>query len=97
MFINICFSFFLVAPALPGVSFEIWENIGGLTLDVLFKDPRYPNNPDRIQTLSSFDTPVNRADNYGARVITYYLVITLPYMHTSSSVVTVGDWEQLTQ
>ena len=30
-----------------------------------------------IETLTTFDTPYNRADNYGARVTTYYLVSTL--------------------
>ena len=58
------------------MNFEVWENIGGTILKNLFKDPRYPDNPDKAQTLPSFSTPPNRGDNYGARVTGYYQVNT---------------------
>ena len=53
---------------------------------MLKKNPRFPNNPSKTQTLTTFDTPANRADNYGARVITYYqvIVIIVPYIEPSS-------------
>ena len=41
---------------------------------MLFKDSRYPDNPDNTQTLPSFSTPENRGDNYGAKVTAYYQV-----------------------
>ena len=53
---------------------DIWENIPGMYLEQLFKDKRYPDNPDKSQTLPSFSTPPNRGDNYGARVTAYYQV-----------------------
>ena len=65
--------FFVTAPQ-PGVNFEIWDNIPGMRLQALRSDPRFPNNPSKTENLNSFDTPLNRADNYGARVTTYYQV-----------------------
>ena len=56
------------------MSFDIWENIPGTSLKLLFKDKRYPDNPDKTQTLPSFATPPNIGDNYGARVTAYYQV-----------------------
>jgi hypothetical protein len=41
---------------------------------MLFKDSRYPDNPDNTQTLPSFSTPENRGDDYGAKVTAYYQV-----------------------
>jgi hypothetical protein len=57
-----------------GLNFEVWENIPGNDLKMLFNDPRYPDNPDNTQTLPSLSTPENRGDNYGARVTGYYQV-----------------------
>ena len=70
----ICKHFFYIVAPSPGIIFEIWDNIGGNRLGRLRKDPRYPNNPSKTETLTAFDTPVNRGNNYGARVITYYQV-----------------------
>jgi hypothetical protein len=43
-----------------------------LTVESLFTDPDYPNNPDRRDTLRAFDTrlvyPDDLRDNYGARI-----------------------------
>ena len=70
------------------MNFEVWENIGGTILKNLFKDPRYPDNPDKAQTLPSFSTPPNRGDNYGARVTGYYQVNT----HSREGIITMGLW-----
>ena len=56
------------------MNFDIWENIPGTSLKLLFKDKRYPDNPDKTQALPSFTTPPNRGDNYGGRVTAYYQV-----------------------
>ena len=68
------FVIFFTAIAKPGVNLEIWENIRGNDLKKLFDDSRFPDNPDDTQTLPSFSTPLNRGDNYGARVTAYYQV-----------------------
>ena len=60
-----------------GLNFEIWDGITGSKVDDLRNNPKFPNNPSTTHTLIAFDTPYNRADNYGARVTTYYLVSTL--------------------
>ena len=56
------------------MNFETWGNIPGNDLKILFQDPRYPDTPDNTEILSSFSTPQNRGDNYGARVTGYYQV-----------------------
>ena len=78
-------TFFRIAAAQRGVTFEIWENIPTHKLQKLISDPRFPSNPDKTETLETFDTPVNRAENYGARVITYYQVINLNYISLCNS------------
>lgn len=70
-----------------GVVFELWDNIDGMRLKNLFKDPRYPDSPDKTTTLKSFDTPLDRGDRYGARVTTYYLVIILKILITQMVII----------
>ena len=64
----------LVAATQAGVNFDIWEKVPGMRLGKLRKDPRFPNNPDKTELLTSIDTPVNRGNDYGGQVTTYYLV-----------------------
>ena len=66
-----------MTAAQPGATFDVWENIRGTRLAALRSDSRFPNNPEKAQTLTRFDTPLNRGNNYGARVNTYYQVITI--------------------
>lgn len=58
-----------------GVVYEIWENIGGNDLAKLKTDPRFPNNPDRMEVLPNFQSAQGVGDNYAARLSTYYRVI----------------------
>ena len=72
----IVFVFSVAAPE-TGLKFEIWDGIPGKEIFNLTNNNDFPNNPSMTEKLTTFDTPYNRADNYGARVITYYLVSTL--------------------
>ena len=47
---------------------EQYENIPGISLNDLFNSPKYPNSPDAVSTLTSFEIPINVLDNYGVRV-----------------------------
>jgi hypothetical protein len=46
---------------------ERWNNVEGVAVSFI---PTY-KTPDRVTTLTSFSTPVNEGDNYGARVRGY--------------------------
>jgi hypothetical protein len=47
---------------------EWWLLINGTAIGNLTADPRYPGNPSGSELLSSFEGPVNWADNYGSRL-----------------------------
>ncbi len=56
----------------PGaITFQRWTGIGGATVSDLVADVNYPNNYNQTGTLTSFQGPVNIADNYGTRVFGY--------------------------
>ena len=38
----------------------------------LYETTKYPNNPDLIDIIEDFDTPVNFADDYGQRIRGYF-------------------------
>ena len=63
-----------IAAVEAGVQFETWTAIAGFQLKNLMKDPRYPDNPDKTETLQTFDAPVDRGGDYGARFTAYYVV-----------------------
>ncbi|MCX5644094.1 MAG: PA14 domain-containing protein [Phycisphaerae bacterium] len=50
------------------ILFEYWDNIGGGTaITDLTNNALYPNKPTSSEWRDSFESPVNRADNYGMR------------------------------
>jgi len=55
------------------VLYEVWSGIGGTAVADLTANANYPNNPDIVQTLNAFSSPVDRADNFGARLSGYFL------------------------
>jgi hypothetical protein len=57
-----------------GVEMKIWFNITENSLDKLYNDPRYPDNPDNVTILSSFDTGQNKGDYYGCKLSALYQV-----------------------
>jgi|GEM_PF-872123 len=46
---------------------EYWTGIGGSTIADLTNNPNYPNNPSGSDFPTSFEGPVDWADNYGTR------------------------------
>ena len=51
------------------ISFERWLNIGAAaSVSNLTGHSNYPDNPDEIGTLTSFEGPTNYNDNYGTRI-----------------------------
>ena len=63
-------------PPPPGggngeVRLETWNTAWGTSLTVLKGTSSYPNNPDSIQTLNSFEAPANQGDVFGQRISGY--------------------------
>jgi len=60
----------LVSPAsLPTqLRREIFAGITGGNLASLTNNPKYPNRPDSLETLTDFNSAQNIADNYGCRI-----------------------------
>jgi O-glycosyl hydrolase len=54
--------------------YELWRNIGTNFISKLKEDPRFPSNPDKMEVLPNFESAKNFANNYGARLKTYYRV-----------------------
>lgn len=50
------------------LNMERWTNISGSSLDNLYTNSKYPNQPDETLTISSYQGDVNALDNYGVRV-----------------------------
>jgi hypothetical protein len=50
---------------------EVWYNIQGTEVFNLTENANYPDHPDETGYLTSFEAPVNVADNYGSRIIGY--------------------------
>jgi hypothetical protein len=55
-----------------GVVREVWNGIGGVTLDNLRNNVNYPNSPNTRNLITgNFEAPVNIGDNYGQRIHGY--------------------------
>lgn len=50
------------------VLYERWENISGTSISNLTSDPRFPDNPDVVEELESWEIESGIGDNYGTRV-----------------------------
>lgn len=62
----------LVNEPAPGLmKWEAWTGLGGVDLQTLKDDPRYPNSPDQVRFVSGYEGPPGWGDNYGARVSGY--------------------------
>jgi hypothetical protein len=53
---------------------ERWNGIGGNELSRLFTNPRYPRKPNKARKIPRLVSPVNKGDNYGLRLRTYFVV-----------------------
>ena len=60
-----------IVPGVPGILSELWADIAGDTVSSLTSNADYPDNPDVLNYLSSFEQSANTADNYGIRLRSY--------------------------
>ncbi len=56
-----------------GLIQEFWDYVPGTQLSSLYALPRYPDRPDRLVDLTSFDSGNLVGDNYGARIRAYVI------------------------
>ncbi len=66
------FSFSYAPQGTGSILREYWANIGsGINVADLTSNANYPNNPSGRTLLTSFEAPVNWADDYGTRIQGY--------------------------
>lgn len=51
---------------------EFYNDIGGVAIDGLTSDPKFPDSPDDVKVVAGFEGPTGYGDNYGA-VVTAFL------------------------
>ncbi|MBK1877914.1 DUF1800 family protein [Pelagicoccus mobilis] len=62
-----------LAENIGSITREVWLDLPGYRMDDLINDPRFPDNPDILDTIDSFDLPRGWADYYGTRVRGYLI------------------------
>ena len=66
---------YFLEKASPGLLREVYYDVTPTArgeIKPLYETSKYPNNPDFIDIIEDFDTPVNFADNYGQRIRGYF-------------------------
>ena len=53
---------------------ERWNGIGGNELSNLITNSRYPRRPNKAVKITQLVSPVNKGNNYGLRLRTYFVV-----------------------
>lgn len=53
------------------ITMQVWNQLSGWKISDLTSSSKYPNNPDKVSALKSFEAPVNTAEYYGARILGY--------------------------
>ncbi|MBN1598922.1 MAG: T9SS type A sorting domain-containing protein [Bacteroidales bacterium] len=53
------------------VLYQVWDDIPGPYISNLTSDERYPDSPSSSSFLTSFEAPIDVADNFGSRIIGY--------------------------
>ena len=67
-------SFKTPRPGTGSILYELWDGIGaGNEVSILTGNENYPLNPTSSTELSSFDAPVDRAEEFGGRIHGYLL------------------------
>ena len=61
------FRSWVTGPA-GGVELALWNNVGGTALVGMTSLATYPNSPDEVRRLTTFDTGADFAENYGGRL-----------------------------
>ncbi|MCH7556865.1 MAG: hypothetical protein IIB56_05340 [Planctomycetes bacterium] len=64
-------SFKTPRPGMGTILYEIWDGITGTSVSDLTDSPDYPYNSTSSTELSSFDAPVDRANDFGGRLHGY--------------------------
>ncbi|MFO7869835.1 MAG: PA14 domain-containing protein [Kiritimatiellia bacterium] len=54
-----------------GLNWEVFKGISGTDVKNLIEAEKYPDKPDKKQTVEFFESPRNTADNYGGRLYGY--------------------------
>ena len=70
-----CWLLSVVDHAFSGLLREVYYDVTPTTrgeIRALYETSKYPNNPDLIDIIQDFDTPVNFADDYGQRIRGYF-------------------------
>ena len=52
---------------------EVWDDIDLYKVKYLLKDPRFPSMPTYTGYLTTFATPRDFGDNYGARIMGFFV------------------------
>ncbi|WP_182864638.1 ELWxxDGT repeat protein [Stieleria mannarensis] len=68
--------YFAAEQSNRGALMEIFSGIAGSQLTNLTTAPNYPDAPDSVALLDSFEIPTNAADSYGARIRAYLTIPT---------------------
>ena len=53
---------------------ERWNGIGGVEISRLITNSRYPRRPNKARKIPRLVSPVNKGNNYGLRLRTYFVV-----------------------
>jgi hypothetical protein len=60
-------------PPTSGLIQEFWDEIPGTALEDLYASSRYPDRPDRIANLNSFEAETTPQSDFGARIRAYFI------------------------
>ncbi len=59
---------FTTGEAIGSITREVWTGIGGNEVTILTSHPLYPDSPNIREEITSFEGPVDWANNYGTRI-----------------------------
>lgn len=62
-----------LAENIGSITREVWLDLPGYRMDDFINDPRFPDSPDLVDNIKSFDLPRGWADDYGTRVRGYII------------------------
>ncbi len=54
--------------SLGAMKWEVYKGIGGVAIDALINDAKYPGSPDEVRIVGAYEGPNGYGDNYGARL-----------------------------
>jgi len=59
---------FTTGEGMGSITREVWTDIGGNEVTILTGHPLYPDSPNIREEITSFEGPINWANNYGTRI-----------------------------